>query len=354
MWCGGLVGVLAVLLHVSNVSDGFTTYTVQLRSRKHQRADPDRITTRMLAQRDSSVAAAITRSTAIKQVLGGLGIGIVSTLLEPDASRALESDEFEEVFDDDAIGIELEDVKYKGSSRVLVKRVVPGSAAARRPRIKADLVLVSANGVDLERQSATAAKKIIKTSSRPLTLVLRDNSLFQQLLKPAPPTSPDNEATGVAVTNGGFEPISTKVSPEGNGREEQVVKLLNSDKSAECNSCGQGARRGDLLEIEYTAKLEDGKVFDGSSIKVNGREVVGRAGDTTLFFVLGKQPKGQFPPGWDLLLIGMCVGETRLLSVPPLLGYGAQGMPKRGVPANATLLYDVKLIGVNGVNMCVA
>lgn len=52
-------------------------------------------------------------------------------------------------------------------------------------------------------------------------------------------------------------------------REEQVVKLLNSDKSAECNSCGQGARRGDLLEIEYTAKLEDGKVFDGSSIKVS-------------------------------------------------------------------------------------
>lgn len=88
--------------------------------------------------------------------------------------------------------------------------------------------------------------------------------------------------------------------------------------------------------------------------QVNGQEVVGRAGDKTLFFVLGKQPKGQFPPGWDLLLTGMCVGESRLISVPPLLGYGAQGMPRRGVPPNATLLYDVKLIGVNAVNMCVA
>lgn len=87
---------------------------------------------------------------------------------------------------------------------------------------------------------------------------------------------------------------------------------------------------------------------------MNGQEVVGRAGDKTIFFVLGKQPKGQFPPGWDLLLTGMCVGETRLISVPPLLGYGTQGMPRRGVPPNATLLYDVKLIGVNGVNMCVA
>lgn len=50
-------------------------------------------------------------------------------------------------------------------------------------------------------------------------------------------------------------------------REEQVVKVLSSEKRAGCEYC-QGARRGDLLEIEYTGKLEDGKVFDGSSIKV--------------------------------------------------------------------------------------
>lgn len=47
-----------------------------------------------------------------------------------------------------------------------------------------------------------------------------------------------------------------------------MLKLLRSDKAAGCEFCGQGARRGDLLEIEYTAKLEDGQVFDGSSIKV--------------------------------------------------------------------------------------
>ncbi|CAM9345970.1 unnamed protein product [Discosporangium mesarthrocarpum] len=86
--------------------------------------------------------------------------------------------------------------------------------------------------------------------------------------------------------------------------------------------------------------------------QVNGREVPGRGGDTTIFFVLGRQPKGQFPPGWDLSLVGMCVGEQRTVSIPPLVGYGASGMALRGVPAGATLLYNVKLIGVNGVNMC--
>ncbi len=55
-------------------------------------------------------------------------------------------------------------------------------------------------------------------------------------------------------------------------REEQVLKVLRSDKSPGCEFCGSGARKGDLLEIEYTARLEDGKVFDGSSIKVGQDE----------------------------------------------------------------------------------
>ena len=43
---------------------------------------------------------------------------------------------------------------------------------------------------------------------------------------------------------------------------------MSSQKNAGCEFC-KGAQRGDLLEIEYTGKLEDGKVFDGSSIKVH-------------------------------------------------------------------------------------
>lgn len=44
-------------------------------------------------------------------VLGGLNIGLISTFTQPDRSRALESDEFEEVFEEQAIGIELQDVR---------------------------------------------------------------------------------------------------------------------------------------------------------------------------------------------------------------------------------------------------
>lgn len=293
-------------------------------------------------------SASLTRSGALRYMLGGLTTAVISaSAAAPRPSLALESDEFEETFQEELIGIELEDVKFKSSSRVVVKRIVQGGAAAGRSRIKPDLVLVSANGASLERESAAAAKGIIKASERPLTLKFRDTRKFNELLKPSGSPSSD---TGV---NGGFEPITTKIVPEGpDQRGEQLLKLLSSEKSATCQSC-QGAQRGDLLEIEYTGTLENGTVFDGSSITVNGREVVGRGGDTTLFFVLGKQPKGQFPPGWDSLLLGMCVEERRVISVPPILGYGERGMARRGIPPDATLLYDVKLVGVNGVNTCV-
>ena len=44
-------------------------------------------------------------------VLTGLNIGLISTFTQPDRSRALESDEFEEIFEEQAIGIELQDVR---------------------------------------------------------------------------------------------------------------------------------------------------------------------------------------------------------------------------------------------------
>jgi FKBP-type peptidyl-prolyl cis-trans isomerase len=69
-----------------------------------------------------------------------------------------------------------------------------------------------------------------------------------------------------------------------------------------------------------------------------------------LYFVLGKQPFGQFPPGWDVGLYGICVGERRRLRIPPVLAYGNTGVPRRGIPPNATLQYDVTLVSLNGVS----
>jgi FKBP-type peptidyl-prolyl cis-trans isomerase 2 len=114
--------------------------------------------------------------------------------------------------------------------------------------------------------------------------------------------------------------------------------------------CKRRATVDDLLEISYIGTIvETGAIFDGSAVKINGEVIPGRGNDVSIFFVLGKQPLGQFPPGWDVGLDGMCVGERRRLIIPPVLAYGATGVPRRNIPPNATLQYDVTLVSLNGL-----
>lgn len=89
---------------------------------------------------------------------------------------------------------------------------------------------------------------------------------------------------------------------------------------------GPEAKVGDLVEVHYTGRLDDGTVFDSSRGK-NPYPV--RLGD------------GAVIPGWEQGLLGMKVGGQRQLTIPPELAYGAKGRP--GIPPNAYLFFDVEL-----------
>jgi FKBP-type peptidyl-prolyl cis-trans isomerase len=78
--------------------------------------------------------------------------------------------------------------------------------------------------------------------------------------------------------------------------------------------------------------LPDGKVFDASA----------NHGTTGFTFQLGA---GQVIKGWDLGVAGMKVGGKRQLIVPPSYGYGNQAVGGV-IPANATLIFEVELLGV--------
>jgi FKBP-type peptidyl-prolyl cis-trans isomerase len=94
---------------------------------------------------------------------------------------------------------------------------------------------------------------------------------------------------------------------------------------------GQAAKEGSHVRVHYTGWLTNGKKFD-SSVDA------GKPFD----FTIGN---GEVIKGWEEGVAGMKVGGKRQLRIPPALGYGAKGYPG-AIPANATLIFDVQLLGV--------
>ena len=56
---------------------------------------------------------------------------------------------------------------------------------------------------------------------------------------------------------------------------------------------------------------------------------------------------GQVITGWDQGLLGMKVGELRMLEIPADEGYGDGGFPAWGIPAGATLQFTLECLQIN-------
>ena len=105
----------------------------------------------------------------------------------------------------------------------------------------------------------------------------------------------------------------------------------------EDTSSGTGpvASAGQFVTVHYTGWLYNdgvkGAKFDSSKDR----------GDPFQFGL----DRGQVIKGWDEGVQGMQVGGTRVLVIPPDLGYGARGAGG-AIPGNATLLFEVDLLSV--------
>lgn len=101
---------------------------------------------------------------------------------------------------------------------------------------------------------------------------------------------------------------------------------------------GATASTGQHVTVHYTGWLHDPSAADGRGRKFDSSKDRGQP----FAFPLGA---GHVIGGWDEGVQGMQVGGTRVLLIPPGLGYGARGAGGV-IPPNATLVFEVELLAV--------
>ena len=132
--------------------------------------------------------------------------------------------------------------------------------------------------------------------------------------------------------------IVAAVTPLGraDAAANQVIEMPNGLKYTDTKT-GDGATAtpGNKVSVHYTGWLYNngakGAKFDSS---------VDRG--QPFKFPLGAR---RVIAGWDEGVAGMKVGGKRTLIIPPELGYGSRGAGEV-IPPNATLMFDVELLGV--------
>jgi FKBP-type peptidyl-prolyl cis-trans isomerase FkpA len=101
---------------------------------------------------------------------------------------------------------------------------------------------------------------------------------------------------------------------------------------------GAAITAGQMATVQYTGWLYEASAKDNKGKRFDSSLDAGKP----FSFPLGA---GSVIKGWDQGVVGMKVGESRRLIIPPDLGYGDAGAGGV-IPPGATLVFDVDLVKI--------
>jgi FKBP-type peptidyl-prolyl cis-trans isomerase FkpA len=125
--------------------------------------------------------------------------------------------------------------------------------------------------------------------------------------------------------------------------DEAVLKAAAAEPGATVTSTGlvyrslkDGAGASpsatDVVKVHYRGTFPDGREFD-SSFKRNAP---------------AEFPLNRVIPCWTEGVQKMKVGGKAKLTCPSAIAYGARGTPGGPIPPNATLVFEIELLGIGG------
>lgn len=176
-----------------------------------------------------------------------------------------------------------------------------------------------------QKTTATTRKKTSTTAKPTTTTAATAKTTATATTKPG-------TAKTTAAKTGATTTMMHKTTPTAKPAEAWITTGSGLKYQDVVVGKGPQPQPGDAIEVNYTGKFLDGKVFDSSL----------NPGRTPFELHLGR---GEVIPGWDEGLASMHVGGKRKLLIPPSLAYGAAGAGGV-IPPNATLTFDVELLKI--------
>ena len=153
----------------------------------------------------------------------------------------------------------------------------------------------------------------------------------------------DDSSAGSGETDAAQQDGATETTPAADALEDTTTKPVIPKptgtpprklvKEDIVKGKGPGAKPGDTVTVNYVGvNFSNGQEFDSSW-------------DSGAAFPV-QLGAGMVIEGWDKGLVGIRKGGRRILTIPPEMGYGAEGYPP-DIPPNETLVFVVDAVSID-------